>query len=64
MCIFSGKRILGYLFFTLVETVYMVYMKPTWKAISVRLFLYAAMLLLRSYLEGIIASDREYKEKN
>lgn len=46
MCIISGKRILGYLFFTLVETVYMVYMKPTWKGISARLILYAVMLLL------------------
>lgn len=46
MCVIDRKRILGYLFFTLVETVYMVYMKPTWKNISVRLILYAAMLLL------------------
>lgn len=45
MCIISGKRILGYLFFTLVETVYMLYMKPSWKTISVRLVIYAAMLL-------------------
>lgn len=50
MCILDGKRIFGYLFFTLVETVYMIYMKPTWKGISVRLFLYAAMLLLLWYL--------------
>jgi len=46
MCIIDRKRILGYLFFTLVETVYMIYMKPTWKSISVRLILYAFMLLL------------------
>ncbi len=46
MCMIDGKRILGYLFFTLVETVYMIYMKPTWKGISARLILYAAMLLL------------------
>lgn len=46
MCILAGKRIWGYLFFTLVETVYMIYMKPTWKTISARLVLYAAMLLL------------------
>jgi len=46
MCIMDGKRILGYLFFTLVETVYMFYMKPTWKGITVRLILYAAILLL------------------
>jgi len=46
MCVISGKRILGYLFFTLVETVYMIYMKPAWKEISARLILYAAMLLL------------------
>lgn len=46
MCIVDGKRIWGYLFFTLVETVYMIYMRPTWKNISVRLFLYAAILLL------------------
>lgn len=46
MCILAGKRIWGYLFFTLVETVYMIYMKPTWKTISVRLILYAALLLL------------------
>lgn len=45
MCILSGKRIWGYLFFTLVETVYMLYMKPTWKTISVRLILYAILLL-------------------
>lgn len=46
MCIFADKRIWGYLFFTLVETVYMIYMKPTWKTVSVRLILYAAMILL------------------
>lgn len=46
MCIIDGKRIVGYLLFTLVETVYMIYMKPTWKNISVRLILYAALLLL------------------
>lgn len=46
MCIFAGKRIWGYLFFTIVETVYMIYMKPVWKTISVRVALYAAMLLL------------------
>lgn len=46
MCIIDGERILGYLFFTLVETVYMIYMKPTWKGISVRLIVYAVMLLL------------------
>lgn len=46
MCIFDEKRIWGYLFFTLVETVYMIYMKPTRKTISVRLILYAAMFLL------------------
>ncbi len=46
MCIIADERIVGYLFFTLVETVYMIYMKTTWKNISVRLILYAAMLLL------------------
>lgn len=46
MCMIDGKRIFGYLFFTLVETVYMIYMKPTWKDISVRLILYAVILLL------------------
>lgn len=46
MCVIADKRNVGYLFFTLVETVYMIYMKPTWKNISVRLILYAAMLLL------------------
>lgn len=45
MCI-VGKRPWGYLFFTLVETVYMIYMKPSWKSISVRLILYISMLLL------------------
>lgn len=46
MCLFVGKRIWGYLFFTLVETVYMIYMKPTRKTVSVRLILYAVMFLL------------------
>ena len=46
MCIVDGKRILGYLFFTLVETVYMFYMRPAWKNISVRLLLYVVILLL------------------
>lgn len=46
MCIIAGERIVGYLLFTLVETVYMIYMKPTWKNITVRLLLYVAMLLL------------------
>lgn len=46
MCIIAEKRIFGYLFFTLVETVYMIYMKPAWKEITVRLILYAAVLLL------------------
>lgn len=46
MCIIAGARIMGYLFFTLVETVYMIYMKPGWKNVSVRLLLYAVMLLV------------------
>ncbi len=46
MCIIAGERIWGYLFFTLVETVYMIDMKPTGKNIFVRLLLYAAILLL------------------
>lgn len=56
MCIIAGKRILGYLFFTLVETVYMIYMKPTWKSISLRLILYAAMLLLLR-IAGMLDAD-------
>lgn len=46
MCLLIGKRVWGYLFFTLVETVYMIHLKPTSKNISVRLILYAVMLLL------------------
>lgn len=46
MCIIAGKRAWGYLLFTLVETVYMIYMKPTRKTISVRLILYVAIVLL------------------
>lgn len=46
MCVIAGQRIWGYLFFTLVETVYMIYMKPTWKNVSLRLLLHAAILLL------------------
>lgn len=46
MCVIDNKRILGYLLFTLVETAYMLYLKPTWKGVTVRLILYAVMLLL------------------
>lgn len=56
MCIISGKRILGYLFFTLVETVYMINMKPTWKSISVRLILYAVLLWLL-WRAGMLDAD-------
>ena len=56
MCIIAGERILGYLFFTLVETVYMIYMKPTWKSVSVRLILYVAMLLLL-WRAGMLDAD-------
>lgn len=63
MCIVDGKRILGYLFFTLVETVYMIYMKPTRKSISVRLILYAAMLLLL-WRVGMLDADNEFAMAN
>ena len=56
MCIIADERILGYLFFTLVETVYMIYMNPTWKNISVRLILYAVMLLLL-WRTGMLHAD-------
>lgn len=56
MCMIAGKRILGYLFFTMVETVYMLYMKPAWKNISVRLVLYTAMLLLL-WRAGMLNAD-------
>lgn len=56
MCIITGKRIWGYLFFTLVETVYMFYLKPTWKNILLRLLLYAAMLLLIG-CAGMLTAD-------
>lgn len=56
MCLFVGKRMLGYLFFTLVETVYMIYMKPTWKTVAARLILYAVMLLL-IWRAGILKPD-------
>lgn len=56
MCIFNDKRIWGYMFFTLVETVYMIYMKPTWRSISVRLILYAAMILLIRLLKSEMLS--------
>ncbi len=56
MCVIDGKRILGYLFFTLVETVYMIYMKPTWKGIFARLLLYAAMLWLLGRV-GMMGAD-------
>lgn len=58
MCIFIDKRIWGYLFFTLVETIYMIYMKPTWKTVSVRLILYAAIILLiRLWKAELLSSD-------
>ena len=56
MCVFHDKRIWGYLFFTLVETVYMIFMKPTWKTVSVRLILYAAMILLIRFLKSELLS--------
>lgn len=56
MCIFDGKRIWGYVFFTLVETVYMLYMKPTWKSIAVRPVLYAVMLFLLWHV-GMLTVD-------
>ena len=56
MCIISGKRILGNLFFTLVETVYMIIMKPTWKSISVRLVLYVSLLRLL-WRAGMLDAD-------
>lgn len=63
MCIFVGKRLWGYLFFTMVETVYMIYMKPSWQSISVRLFLYAAMLLLLWHA-GMLAVDNAFAVAN
>lgn len=63
MCIFANKRILGYLLFTLVETVYMAYMKPTWKNISVRVILYAAMLFL-IWRVGMLSADNAFAMAN
>lgn len=57
MCIIVNKRIWGYLFFTLVETVYMVYLKPTGKGIAVRLVLYAAMIFLIWHIEMLNADN-------
>lgn len=57
MCIIVNKRIWGYLFFTLVETVYMVYLKPTGKSIAVRLVLYAAMIFLIWHIEMLNADN-------
>lgn len=53
MCMIVDKRTWGYLFFTLVETVYMLYLRPTWKNISVRLVLYAALLFLIWQIERL-----------
>ena len=63
MCIIAGERILGYLFFTFVETVYMIYMKPTWRSISVRLILYAVMLLLL-WRVGMLHADNAFAIAN
>ena len=63
MCIIAGKRILGYLFFTFVETVYMIYMKPTRRNISVRLILYAIMLLLLWHV-GMLHADNAFAMAN
>lgn len=63
MCIFVNKRIWGYLFFTLVETVYMIYLKPTWKTVSVRLLLYAAMILL-IWRAGMLSADNAFAMAN
>lgn len=63
MCIIDGKRILGYLFFTFVETVYMIYMKSTWRNISVRLILYAVMLLLL-WRAGMLHADNAFAMAN
>lgn len=49
MCILKDARPMGYLLFTLVETVYMIYMKPTRKSIWVRLILYAVILLVLKF---------------
>lgn len=57
MCIIPDKRIWGYLFFTLVETVYMIYMKPTWKNVSLRLILYAALFLLIWRIKALSADN-------
>ncbi|MCM1123951.1 MAG: lysoplasmalogenase family protein [Eubacterium sp.] len=46
MCVMKDARPMGYLLFTLVETIYMIYMKPTWKSIAARLTLYAVMLFV------------------
>ncbi len=47
MCVIKGEFIpVGYFLFVLVETVYMLYLKPTGKNLAARLILYVAMLLL------------------
>lgn len=63
MCIIAGKRILGYLFFTFVETVYMIYMKPTWRNISVRMILYAIIFLLL-WRVGMLHADNAFAMAN
>lgn len=63
MCIIAGKRILGYLFFTFVETVYMIYMKPTWRNISVRLILYSIIFLLL-WRVGMLHADNAFAMAN
>lgn len=49
-CIIDGYRIIGYFLFVVVETVYMIYLRPTWKNILIRVGLCALMLLTVGYL--------------
>ncbi len=46
MCIFVRKAFGNTCSLLMVETIYMIYIKPAWKSISVLLILYAVMLLL------------------
>lgn len=49
LCLINGIYIMGYFFFFVVESVYMIYLNPTYKSIIARIILYAVLLLVLWY---------------
>lgn len=49
LCLINGIYVMGYFFFFVVETVYMLYLRPTRKSIAARIILYAILLFVLWY---------------